>query len=93
VGAPRWGAPFIAARGGGMKAVQYRPWSRHRQRGLGANVPAVRLTSEPTWFQVFLNLSKTGSTFKIKMDDLFCFINSPYLYDASLEYCEQLFQL
>jgi hypothetical protein len=72
-GAPRWGSPFIGARGGAVA----KPWVAKRRRqpqsgchrySLGADVQTVRLTSGSTRFQVFLNLSKTGPTYKIEKD-------------------------
>jgi hypothetical protein len=44
-------------------------------------------------FRFFFNLSKTGSTLKIKMGALCCSKNSQFLHVANLGYFEQLSQL
>jgi hypothetical protein len=61
-----------------------KPWAQQSGDGRGPNavgmVGAVvrkgRLTGGPQRFRIFSNVSKTGSTLKIKMDALSCSKNS-----------------
>jgi hypothetical protein len=56
---------------------------------LGVSIQTVRLASGPTRFHFPPNLSKTGSTCKIKMDALSCSKNSQFLHEDRLEYFKQ----
>jgi hypothetical protein len=62
------------------------PWSECRRRGWAS---LLRLASGPTRFHFPPNLSKTGSTCKIKMDALSCSKNSQFLHEDRLEYFKQ----
>jgi hypothetical protein len=78
-----------------------KPWVRQNGGGHGPNavgtsgavVRTGRLTGGPQRFWIFSNLSKTGSTLKIKMGALSYSKNSQFLHAASRKYWERLVQL
>jgi hypothetical protein len=73
-----------AAQVAGIAVVAVKPWapqrgSSHGPNAVGTNGTVVRtgqLTGGPQRFRIFSNLSKTGSTLKIKKGALTCSKNS-----------------
>jgi hypothetical protein len=78
------GAPFIAARGSGTKAVGA------VGRRCSDRVPDRWV---PCGFTFFQNLSEPDQTCKIEIDVLSCSKNSQFLHEPSLEYSKQRSQL
>jgi hypothetical protein len=91
-------APFIAGRGGGRRAA-VTLWARQVSGGCGLEwstqsvVRTRRLTGGPSGFDIFLELSKSAQTWKLKLDALRCSKNCQILHATRLGHCEQRFQL
>jgi hypothetical protein len=107
-GAPRWGSPFIAARGGGMKAVRWR--SHGWQNGGGShNLDVIGTVWAPTFrqwgwqvvprgFRFFSICPKLAQPIKLKRMPSWLDLhksakNSPFLYEASFKYSKELYIL